>query len=91
MFLIDIDEIFPMLSSEFTKSVDFGSNKKNAKKYFHVNLNRAKSAFNEISRNAWNLSTKSGSIQNLCALSHCTIAYNISSWKQYILHTEFIT
>ena len=55
--------------------------------HYPVNLNRA---FPETLRNVWNLITKSGLIRNLCALSHCTKAYNIYHWEHYILHTKFI-
>ena len=40
LFLIDIDEIFPVQSSEFTKSLYFGSHlkKKNWNKLFKKNI-----------------------------------------------------
>ena len=43
-------------------------------KTYYANLIRAKSALAETLRNAWNLNKKSGFIQNLSALSHCTKA-----------------
>ena len=51
-----------------------------------MNLIRAKRAFAETLRNIWNLSTKSGLIQNLWlwALSH----FCHWNWKHYILHTK---
>ena len=46
-------------------------------KFYYVDLIRAKTAFPETLRNAWNLSTKCNIIQNLCSLSHYIIAYHV--------------
>ena len=46
-------------------------------KYYYVNLIRAKTAFAETLRNAWNFSAKFDLIQYLGILSHHTIAYHV--------------
>ena len=46
-------------------------------KYNNVNLIRAKSAFAETLRKAWDFSTKFDLIPNVCVLSHYTKAYHV--------------
>ena len=76
---------------EFNNGIMFIHNIYLASRYYYVNLIRAKSAFTETLRNAWNLSSKFDDIQNVCALSHYTKTYHVSQWDCKILHVKFIT